>query len=70
MAIVNQLSYSQRKRDSMVIWRNGFTYIANIFVLSLALVLFLTISNKVEQFRIMGLTAVGLGLFTTAWYCI
>lgn len=54
----------------MVVWRNGFTYIANIFVLTLALTLFLTVSDKVEQFRILGLTACGLGLFTTLWYCV
>ena len=45
LAIVNQLSYSQRKRDKMVVYRNGFTYIANIFVLALSLVLFLVIPS-------------------------
>ena len=45
MAIVNQLSYSQRKRDSMAVNRNIFTYIANIFVLTLALILFATVNN-------------------------
>lgn len=47
MAIVNDLSYSQRKRDKMVVLRNGFTYAANIFVLSLALVLFVTITSQI-----------------------
>jgi len=47
MSIVNALSYSQRKRDKMAVNRNGFTYAANIFVLSLALVLFVTIDNPV-----------------------
>lgn len=70
LAIVNQLSYSQRKRDKMVVWRNGFTYIANIFVLSLALMLFLVVSDKVEQFRIMGCVSVALGLFSTLWYIV
>jgi len=45
MAIVNQLSFSQRKRDKMAVNRNGFTYAANIFVLSLALTLFVTVSS-------------------------
>lgn len=45
LAIVNQLSYSQRVRDKMVVYRNGFTYAANIFVLALALILFATICS-------------------------
>ena len=68
MAIVNQLSYSQRKRDKMAVNRNGFTYAANIFVLSLALALFLTISSQVTQFRIMGIVCVCLGGMTTLFY--
>lgn len=47
MAIVNDLSYSQRKRDKMVVNRNGFTYAANIFVLSLALILFVTVTSQI-----------------------
>lgn len=52
----------------MAVNRNGFTYAANIFVLSLALVLFVTISSQVTQFRILGLTCVGLGSTTTLFY--
>jgi len=40
MAIVNSLSSSNRRRDRMVNNRNGFTYGANIFILTLALLLF------------------------------
>lgn len=52
----------------MAVNRNGFTYAANIFVLSLALVLFVTISSQVTQFRIMCLVCVGLGACTTLFY--
>ena len=68
MSIVNQLSYSQRKRDQMAVNRNGFTYAANIFVLSLALILFVTISSQVTQFRLMGIICVCLGAVTTTFY--
>ena len=68
MAIVNQLSYSQRKRDKMAVNRNGFTYAANIFVLSLALVLFVTIKSQIIQFRVMAVICVTLGAFTTFFY--
>lgn len=40
MSIVNELTYSQEKRDFMINSRNGFTYSANIFVLALAFILF------------------------------
>ena len=40
MSIVNQLSSSNRRRDRLVINRNGFTYAANITVLSFAYLLF------------------------------
>lgn len=70
LAIVNQLSYSQRKRDQMVVWRNGFTYMANIFVLALSMALFLIVPNNVLQFQILALTCVGLGSVTTIFYII
>lgn len=52
----------------MAVNRNGFTYAANIFVLSLALVLFVTVSSQVTQFRILCLVCVGLGACTTLFY--
>ena len=48
LAIVNSLSYSQQKRDQMVVYRNGFTYAANILVLALALCVFATISCQID----------------------
>jgi uncharacterized integral membrane protein len=46
MSIVNTLSYSQRRRDRMVNARNSFTYIANITVLTVSLLLFIVINNS------------------------
>jgi len=70
LAIVNQLSYSQRKRDKMVVNRNGLTYAANIFVLGLALILFAFIESQKTQFTILGLTCVALGALTTIFYIV
>ena len=52
----------------MVVYRNGFTYAANIFVLALALVLFVTVDSQVTQFRILCLVCVALGATTTLFY--
>lgn len=52
----------------MAVYRNGFTYAANIFVLTLALVLFATVPNQVAQFRILALVCVSLGALTTLFY--
>ena len=68
MSIVNQLSFSQRKRDTMANYRNGFTFVANIFILTLALILFATVKSKTTQFRILSLCAVGFGALTTLFY--
>ena len=43
MSIVNQLTYSQRKRDQMINLRQGFTFAANIFILTASLTLFILI---------------------------
>lgn len=45
MSIVNQLTYSNRQRDKLSNNRNGFTYAANITVLAVALLLFLTMKD-------------------------
>ena len=52
----------------MVVWRNGFTYIANIFVLGLSLIFFFTIDSSTTQFRLLGIVCVGLGACTTIYY--
>ena len=52
----------------MVVNRNGFTYLANILVLTLALTLFATVSSQTTQFRILGLVCVGCGAITTFFY--
>lgn len=48
MAIVNNLSASNQKRDRLVNNRNGFTYAANITILSFALFLFNVIDDKID----------------------
>ena len=68
MAIVNALSFSQRKRDQMVIRRNAFTYAANIFALGFSLILFFFVKNSGIQFRVLSLTCIGLGACTSFFY--
>lgn len=68
MSIVNSLTFSNRQRDKLVNNRNGFTYIANIIVLSLALLFFLTLKDAIDQFRYMCLIGLVLGLVTSLFY--
>jgi len=68
MAIVNSLTYSNRRRDNLTNNRNGFTYMANITVLAIALVLFLTMDNAINQFRVLSLISLIVGLFTSLFY--
>ena len=70
MSIVNQLTYSNRQRDQLSNNRNGFTYAANITVLSFALLFFLTVEDEVLQFRYLCFMCLGLGFFTSSFYMI
>ena len=54
----------------MVVNRNIFTYLATIFVLALALILFVTITSSTEQFRILAIVSVALGSVTTIFYTV
>lgn len=68
MAIVNSLTHSNRKRDKMVNQRNGFTYMANITVLSAALVVFSFVNNGNDQFRILLAMVLFLGTCTSTFF--
>lgn len=53
----------------MVNGRNIFTYLANIFMLSLSLLLFLTITdNNTLCFRVLTIVCLGLGGLTSLFY--
>ena len=68
MAIVNSLTHSNRKRDKMVNQRNGFTYMANITVLSAALVVFSFVNNGKDQFRILLAMVLIFGFCTSSFF--
>lgn len=53
----------------MIVYRNGFTYIANIIVLASALIVFITVSNQTEQFRILAFECIIMGAAATFFYC-
>lgn len=70
MSIVNQLSYSQRRRDRMVNNRNSFTYVANICVLATSLILFIVITNSATCFTVLCLGSLSVGGITTIFYVV
>ena len=70
MAIVNNLSASNQKRDRLSNNRNGFTYAANITVLSFALLLFNVVSDPKKQFRYLCLIAMSIGAFSSIFYVL
>ena len=45
MSVVNSITYSTQRRDRLISLRNAFTFIANIFVLGTALLLFALLDN-------------------------
>ena len=54
----------------MIASRNTFTYVANVFVLLTALLIFVLINDKILQFRILAIIIVVLGTVTTGFYVI
>jgi hypothetical protein len=70
MSIVNQLSYSQRRRDRMINNRNSYTYIANITVLSISLVLFVIVSKPATCFTLLCLMCIGVGSASSLFYSL
>jgi Na+/melibiose symporter-like transporter len=70
MSVVNTITFSTQRRDQLVVSRNNFTFFANIFVLLTALTLFSTITNQVDQFRVLASIIVVLGTVTTLYYII
>jgi hypothetical protein len=68
MAIVNQLSFSQHRRDEMVNGRNIFTYFANIFMLMVSLFLIITIPGQRILFAVLTTICLVVGGGTTMFY--
>jgi len=55
-------------RDKLSNNRNGFTSTANITVLGLALILFLAVSDRIEQFQILSIICIVLGCCASMFY--
>ncbi len=70
MAIVNNLSASNQKRDKLINNRNGFTYAANITILGFALILFNVVDDKTNQFRYLCFIALFIGSFSSIFYIL
>jgi Na+/melibiose symporter-like transporter len=68
MALVNSITYSTQKRDRLISLRNGFTYVANLTVLTLALSLFALMKDQILQFRILAIFIVSGGLISSLFY--
>jgi|LakMenE01Jun11ns_1017448.scaffolds.fasta_scaffold9802406_2 Na+/melibiose symporter-like transporter len=54
----------------MVTKRNGFTYMANIIVLVIALILFVLIDDPVKVFSLLTCICLLIGLCSTMWYIV
>lgn len=68
MSIVNSITLAEERRDVMVNQRNGFTYGANITVLSAALVVFYFVEDNKMQFRYLCIMVLTLGSCTSLYF--
>lgn len=70
ISIVNQLSYSNRRRDQLLNNRNGITYFSYILSFLVSMILFLTVDDDVMQFRYLMFTCLALGTSGTIIYIL
>ena len=70
MSIVNQLTYSNRRRDLLANNRNAFTYGAFVYTLVMSIIIFSIVKDSVNQFRVLCLAGTVLGTITTFYYVI
>eukprot|EP01017_Pseudomicrothorax_dubius_P025936 TRINITY_DN2851_c0_g2_i2.p1 TRINITY_DN2851_c0_g2~~TRINITY_DN2851_c0_g2_i2.p1 ORF type:complete len:468 (-),score=83.59 TRINITY_DN2851_c0_g2_i2:79-1482(-) len=68
MSLVPSLTVSRTRRDSLNNLRNTFTYVANIFVLVFALLLFIIVSEPRKQFEYLAYVVIGIGAFTSIFF--
>jgi len=70
MSLVPSLTLSRKQRDSLNALRNTFTYLANLYVLTAAFIIFLSIDHGFTQFRILSFASIGLGFFTSIIFLV
>ena len=68
MALVNSITFSTQRRDRLISLRNGFTFVANLSVLTIALILFAIIKEQQLQFTILACIIVGGGSVSSILY--
>jgi Na+/melibiose symporter-like transporter len=66
MSLVPSLTVSRKKRDHLNNKRNTFTFVANLSVLGIALILFELLQDSLTDFEILGCLVVGIGSITSA----
>lgn len=70
MALVNSITFSTQRRDRLISLRNGFTYVANLAVLTVALGLFALIKHQQLQFTLLACIIVGGGMISSLFYVL
>jgi len=68
MSIIVSITYDQKQRDTLISYRNAFTFGSNLVTLGIALALFELVPNAVWQFRILILLITTIGIFCAALY--
>jgi len=69
MSLVPSLTCSRKRRDILNGRRNTFTFVANLFVLGLALFFFQIVSSE-DSFMYLGIFSCGIGLLFAFFFLI
>jgi len=70
MSLVPSLTLSRKTRDKLNNTRNTFTYVANLYVLALALVLFMVLKSDYLQFRVLAIGSLAVGIIASVFFLL
>ena len=70
MSLVPALTCSRLRRDRLNSYRNSFTFISSVIVLTCALVLFQTVKDAITAFQVLGYIAIVIGTITSIGFIV
>ena len=68
MSLIPQLSIHKNRKNVLIGLRTAWTYISNFLVLAVAFLLFTFVESPLDQFFILGMFTLGLGIILNIFF--
>lgn len=70
MAIVNEITFAQKRRDHLISLRTANIYMSYIITLLISMVIFQMITDQIMQFRVLTSLIILIGTLTSVAYLV